>query len=620
MKIKNYFFISLAVVSMLLSCCKSDEATVDHPIEKFNAEALKGEWVVKTPSNNFKKITIASDGSFNIAEVTQAWNVASPNNMGKWSVDETSKTLTGTYDEIIGGVTRAKTVSLSVKNQQDNSFEATATGEDASGTYKRLLGEVKLTRGESTVPTCLPELRVEYEKTQKTVSVFETREQTITWEETAVLTSSNPAIATVDSQTGLITAQNETGIAFVDIKTSQGTSTIKVIVDNGYESFLGKTRAEIHEVYGTGNIAVENISQIMYNYNTGDFKFLKFEFKDGKVLNVGLYFKENANLEKNKTYLDSKYNLYKQQDDLYAYINGETKETSTVGITFRTGDIKALAFTKLPHKTELFYDYSISLGKTQSEIFDLYSSRTEFTTDIIQYKIPSGYNDVVDEVVFKMNEGKCSSVLVNLQKTANEENILAHLNETMTLAKISSNGILFYSKDETVEMLYTPAEKQLLYMLNSNPVDILPDPFPNFKDLFGKTKTEVKNTLNNSSEYKYYDELFTYSIAGSLVYIGPGKLDMTEFVFNDDNVLCEYWSYPYPFIPNDLYSAIGKKYIESVAEGTGTQRVFYDLTKRYKIYLMASATQAGIRIIDLQQKTFTAPPSGAKGMKSIIRK
>lgn len=620
MKIKNYFFISLAVVSTLLSGCKSDEATVDHPIEKFNAEALKGEWVVKTPSNNFKKITIASDGSFNVAEVTQAWNVASPNNLGKWSVDETSKTLTGTYDEIIGGVTRAKTVSLSVKNQQDNSFEATATGEDASGTYKRLLGEVKLTRGESTVPSCLPELRVQYEKTQKTVSVFETKEQTITWEETAVLTSSNPAIATVDSQTGLITAQNETGIAFVDIKTSQGTSTIKVIVDNGYESFLGKTRAEIHEVYGTGNIAVENISQIMYNYNTGDFKFLKFEFKDGKVLNVGLYFKENANLEKNKTYLDSKYNLYKQQDDLYAYINGETKETSTLGITFRTGDIKALAFTKLPHKTELFYDYSISLGKTQSEIFDLYSSRTEFTTDIIQYKIPSGYNDVVDEVVFKMNEGKCRSVLVNLQKTANEENILAHLNETMTLAKISSNEIRFYSKDETVEMLYTPTEKQLHYMLNPGPADVIDEPYAaTFKDLFGKSIKDVEANMETKG-YKLKGTDYSYSQMGSYYYYDTNN-NMVGYVFNDDLVVCEYWYYPIQFYSEaqNIYNNMCDIYMISASETGNGDYVFYDISKRYKITL--SLYNEAVIFVDLKQKRHTTPPSyPAKGMKSIIRK
>lgn len=611
MKIKNYFFISLAVVSTLLSCSKSDDG-IEPPVDKFNPEKLKGEWIVNTQSNNFKKVTIASDGSFNVAEVTQAWNVASPNNLGKWSVDEKSKTLNGTYEQVADGVTRAMNVSLSVKNQQDNSFEASATGEDASGTYKRLLGEVKLTRGESTVPGCLPELRVKYETTKKIVSIFETKEQTIAWEENAVLTSSNPAVATVDGQTGLITAQNENGIAFIDITTSQGTSTIKVVVDNGYESFLGKTRAEIHKAYGTANIAVENISQIMYYNNTGDFKSLKFEFKEGKVAYVGAYFKDDANTGTYKEYLDKTYKYYGQDGSLLRYIDGDTPATSSVGIVL-DNSFKRILFARFPYKNDLFHNYSVALGKSKEEIYEFYSPRTEVTTEtLLEYKLPNGFNNIVDEVHFSMSEGKCRSVLVNLQKSATEKDIVDYLSQEMIYEGSSTNGDHYFtSKDGNIEAGYYVKENEIMYKY----IDLWDD----YTNLFGKSDAEVYTSMK-SKYYDYKRTYYDYSVTGSDYYIpvyGDDIVNIIGYVFNDDYKMCEYWVYlNEDFNASQIKSFLDRNFINSSEESSNTQLIYYNNSKTVKVIFDATGYVA---YVGLQEKRHTSPSSPAKRNGEFVK-
>lgn len=618
---KLFSFIGLLGLCLLASCSSSDNdgpstdpTTTVTPID---GENIKGEWILKPNSGNAcKLVTISKNGSFNVADVTQGWNIASTNEAGTWVVDASNNTITGNYTEKDLNTTNSKLVTLHVSNQKANSFDASSADNEINGTCKRLLGEIKLAKGQAVVPECLPELKQKFEVTQKNISIFETKVQTITWEETAELTSMDPSIATVNAD-GLITAQGKEGVTFVDIKTSQGTSTIKVVVDEDYYKFFGMTREEIHDFYGTSTICVESISQIMYNYDKGDYGYLKFQFNQGKVSGVAVYFKNGTeiDLEKYKELLNNRYTFFGQQGDMWGYCNGATPGTSSVGVVLDNGDVKCIKYVPLPENKELFHDYSVALGKNKEGIYSLYSDRSDFSAEnLIMYSLPNGFNDYAKKVSFKLEDGICKTVLVELQETVKTSTIGNYLLKVMTYKGTDSTKKkhLFYSNDGKVMMMYEPESQQLIYQLNSK------EPYaPNqtFNSVFGKSKAEVKSTmLGNGLKFVATD--YSYSTAGSDYYADSNNNIVVGFVFNDLGKMCEYWQYPSKFEVGEITQVLSQQYTENTQESTATKVVFYNNVHTLKITV--DAASEAVVFVDLTQQRYTSPSMSASALKKSI--
>lgn len=615
MKYYNYLtFLLLGVSALLASCSDDNSGTNSGPKEiVINTEKIIGEWVgASSDGNQFSKMVLESDGGFNISKVENGWNVASANRKGKWIAS--NNVVSGTYTKMNGAedpTGEPVIVNITLSEQENYSFTAISS-DNIPTEYKKLIGEVNIRRGQTVIPECLDGMN---ETTVKTiVTPFQIRHETVTSSKIKNLKSQNSAIATVDASTGAVTAISN-GVTFVDVETSEGTATIKVVVDDNFLGLMGKSRAEIHEIYGTENIAFEDISQILYNME-GDFKFLKIQFMQGIVYAVAVYSKDNIFVDADlyKKNFETEYYVFEKgtSTNYLAYTNAPSLEESKYGIIF---DYTASNSFKIYYldlsKEVLFHDYSVGLGKTKTEIFDMYGTRTEInTTELVYYKLRDGYNSYVDEVIFKFESEseKCSAVGVNFQKNANVTEIKNWLSNTMDHVKTKGDLSLYYSKDREVELLYNAADNSLLYKYN--------DLWENYISLFGMSDNDVNRTMVGTYGAKYAMSDYSYSVNGSdYYYIYDSDVAFwVGFVFNAQNKMCEYWAYlnsDYDVI--QVKKFLGRYYEIAEDECTNRQLIYYSADKRIKVIFDASGYVA---YIDSEQERHVEP-SLAKSMSDI---
>lgn len=606
MKTYKYLVFPLLAISALIASC-SDNSTNEiiekNPeLKEIDKNKIIGEWIESSSnSGSLNRMMLDPDGGFNISKVEKGWNVATTNKKGKWLINNNQ--ITGTYTKISGPedtTGEPVIVNISLSEQNDYSFKVVSSDKSTT-TYKKLLEEINIRKGQTVVPECLSGMQ---QTTVKTIiTPFRVKHETVSSSKIKTMKSMNTSVATVDATSGAITAVAN-GVTFVDVETTEGVATIKVIVDDDFIGLMGKTRPEIHELYGTDNIMYEDISQVMYNME-GEFKFLKIQFMAGKVYAVAVYSKDDifVNSDAYKKNFEMNYHVYAKgtSTNYLAYTDKPTLAESQYGIIFDYTQKTSYKISYLDlSKNVLFHDYSAGLGKTKSEIFDMYSTRTDANTpDLVFYELRTGFNDYVKNVGFKFESGKCSSVVVNFQSGASKTEIINWLSSTMNLIRAKNDLYLYHSKDGEVEILYNSTDNGLICKFNSL--------WENYNTLFGQSKENVKKEMVNSYFANYLLTDYSYSVNGSDYYTFDDSeyASMVGFVFNKKNLMCEYWVYlDLNFDVDAIKKFLARDYIMAQEECTSRQLVYYDESKRFKVIFDASGY---IAYIDNNQERHESP-------------
>ena len=442
------------------SCSKGNEdGIIDPPPPppfSLDASKMSGEWISRSAANNYNKMSMLSSGEFDETEVTRGWAIASVNEKGRWSVSDKT-IIMGSYkkkNSAEDNVGQDVSVRLEVSTQNDYSFVAkNSTGEN---TYKKLLGEMKLRKGQTVVPECLPERQ--HTEIKKIVTPFQTKYTSITSDVITGFISDDVAVATVDNTTGAITATGS-GVTFVNVLTAdQGVATIKVLVDDDFAGLIGKTREEIHNIYGTSNILADNIAQTMYNME-GDFKSIKMVYQKGVVDYVIAFLSNNADITKYKEFISNGRYLVNEKENYWAYNDKPTFEETSYQIQINLNEQKHLGYFKnhnSPYKI-LFDDYSMAMDKSKEDLLKIYGKPYINRPEGIGYILPNAFNTYVDKVAFSINNDICNLVTVYLQPNVNKEEVMTYLAQYMELLGHiidAPETFVYKHKDSQIETQY----------------------------------------------------------------------------------------------------------------------------------------------------------------------
>lgn len=465
---KRFFYLTQLATLFLfgfISCSKESNEVQSGGLFSLDAAKIPGEWIYKSAtSNNYRKTSILKTGEFDETEVTRGWSLASINEKGTWSVD--SNTIIGAYKKKTGEeATNEENVSVRIETISQSNYSFVAKNGAREVTYKKLLDEIKLCKGQTVIPECLPEK--EHTETKKIVTPFETRYETITTEVVKDFVSDNTTVATVDKNTGAISAI-ENGIAFVDVVTADnGTATIKVIVDDDYTGLFGKTREEIHNIYGTSNISVDNISQTMYNMD-GDFSSIKMVYKNGVVDYVLCFLRKDADIFKYKNYISENHYLWNERDNYWAYDSKPTHDESDYQIQVENKNYRHIGYFANNHKSykDPFDDYSIAMDKNRDDLIKLYGKPYINTFEGMGYIIPNGFNTYVNRITLQMEDNICRMVIVELQQSVNTQEVLGYLGLEFTLLGYIIDApqiYVFNMKDSEIQVQYDTSTNIVYY-------------------------------------------------------------------------------------------------------------------------------------------------------------
>lgn len=577
-----FLFIALA------SCSKSEdtpEPPGPDPVS-IDTELIKGEWITQSASGQFNRVSIEDNGAFNIYELNSMWDAGSLNERGVWTAS--GDELSGAYTYKNGANDNSpqyKTVKMKLTEQKRYSFI------DQKGTqYKKLLGEIKLRRGEVVVPECMPDMHQTVEK--KVVTPFQTKLVNVTSDVVTNIVSLNNGVVTVDSKNGAITGVDY-GMTFVDVVTTEGTASIKVIVDDDFLSLIGKTRAEVKQVYGTSNIMMEDFSQIMYNME-GDFMYLKIEFINGRVYDVVPFFRPDVNIDEEKylsyyrhkfTYLNDSYG----DNDRVTFVNASTFDDATLLVrlirkfSLANGLTATVIYfgtpTKLANPSELyFYDLSVGLDMTKEEIKGLYSENTSLaTTSVLQYTLFGAYGTYFKKIGFTIDENsKCYGVTGSLQENLTETEIKDILSRKYVYVGKLNDSYIYYTSDRQNYINYNPDKKTFTVVYR--------DLWTDYTAYFGKGDWEIYNEFESSDSYEYLD---SYQFGNGFlqdVYKRNGNyfIDRVAFVYIEGDKICEVLLQLKENIKKeDILKFLRRKYPKE--ENNEKVYYFYDETKKVRV-------------------------------------
>lgn len=575
----------------IVSCSEEEvepQKLVSTPFEliDINNELLKGEWIYKDSSSKYCRISLDENNSFNVSDVNYLWDAGSLNTPGSWNVN--GNELTGSYTYRIkanDNSPQKKTVRIKIADQKKYSIT-----DDNGVQYKKLLGEIKLRRGETVIPECLPAMQQTV--INKVVTPFETRYEAITSDVVTSLISSDSRIVSVDSKSGAVTG-SDYGMAFVDVVTQDGTASIKIVVDDDFTSLIGKTRKEIKDIYGTSNIMVEDFSQLTYNME-GEFACLKIEFVDGVVFCVVPIFREGVKIVEDK-YLNYYKKIYTHLADLSnteveTFVNAPTWNEATILVRLmRSSNIGGATASymyygkpnKFANPMEVYlYDTSFGLGKTSDEIKEICGDNISASQqDALLYRLYGSYANYIKSVGFAFDsDGKCKTALNELQPYVQESDIHDVLSRKYEFYIKTDNSYWYYTKDRLMYVLYKPANNNIGYMYR--------DLWDDLTKYFGKSDMDVYNDLTNKFYYEYIDSYSYEDVIFEDDYdvIGNYYVDKVAFEYFTDNIICEIvLLLKTEHSKENVLKYLRRIYAESIEDCTDDLYVFYDNTRQIKI-------------------------------------
>lgn len=200
--ILKIIFYSL-IIFVISSCSKNKENEIPQPSPIDISEKILGEWVYDNPvDGSWQSMKFTGSGAFYYSENKEEWTAALKRTDGKYSLDG--------YN--VSGYRANGTlyVDMTIQNINDYSFTTRYKNTAIDFTYHKVLMRTHLNFAESIIPP--------YEKLiDKNVISYKSHDE---------------KIATVDSNTGEITATGTNGRTYIDITTNDGTACIKVMVGN----------------------------------------------------------------------------------------------------------------------------------------------------------------------------------------------------------------------------------------------------------------------------------------------------------------------------------------------------------------------------------------------------
>lgn len=270
---------------------------------KFNPLSKNGEYYTNSESYN----TIETGtGHYTLSGTDCSWTIITPYNVTynqKWQTEEINDFI-WTYVDY-----------------SDNSVVGKYTGH-------RLLGSVNLKPGETIKP----------EYTGLTFGY-----------KIVGYSSNNTTIATVDEETGKITAVNY-GRTYINVKTAQGAGYFEVLVERpvipyDFAKCLGITEAQVKELLGAKTDYSTATMIAYFNPTTAiDMITVSFNATTGLSRAVTIIYNKTVNANAVTTELDKTYIPYTEQttDTYKAYMDTDKFETAKLGVTW---DISKLTLT-----------------------------------------------------------------------------------------------------------------------------------------------------------------------------------------------------------------------------------------------------------------------------------
>lgn len=377
-----------------ISPISKNDVTVP-PITLNVSKAILGKWIFDEAY--WESIDFLENGKMYYSNADDGRNIKNDYATGTYSVNKSNNRLTmkvqptgGTQMQVVMEIIKISTLSFTAR------FFAADGSDVGKYTYAKQLTSVEMTSGDSE--------QLDFASLIGNETVISSYK------------SHNPEIAEVDSNTGKITA-HKGGRTYIDIITDNGTAVAEVIVKNfmefNYEDFIGVNK---NTVTGTFEyLYTTEGDDIIYNYRRGSLNegnklvkdanwdqiLFRFNPSTGLVSAVSLLAKENVwfTPEEMTNYLSKKFHPYTEGTtaDVKAFMNAETLDEATVGITWDTKN-GILTFVQITHKSansEL--DFGDYLGKTKAEVKDMMKgySITSETDNYVGFNIGSAYIRIV---------------------------------------------------------------------------------------------------------------------------------------------------------------------------------------------------------------------------------
>ena len=298
----------------------------------------------------------------------------------------------------------------------------------------------------------------------------------------------------------------------------------------------------------------------------------------------------------------------------YESSNSNIASVSSAGLVTATGE-KGTVYIKLKlshanvwakvvvgdDTPDLWIDYSRLLGhdfNTMKVILGVQNTSQDFGNyTSYTYMMTNAHNTLNLVNVFIDNTNhKITQIDMYLKTGIPQEEILAYMNSHYYKIEGNFAHEYHYSTLPTLEesratYAYDTERKTVTIMSKDDYNDIMnPAPWPNLNVCFGLTKEQVKSEMDKKG-YTFYQSKDNYSFNGSDAYFintHPGALE-TEFAYNPDNVVSEYWVKLSGKTDEDLYPAydyLSAKYTEAKDEEVpGFGNIFYNNDKTLKIKL-----------------------------------
>lgn len=467
-----------AVVKVMLGKINDGDKDEISPIGKKEVEipndptinlskAIIGKWI--WDDSYWDEINFLENGKVYYSNIDVARGIYNENAPGDYTIDASTKRITlkvlptgGTQMTVIMAMTAINKFSFTAK------FYLTNGQSTGSFTYAKQIDSIELGDGEIRQP--------DYQTlvdSETTIKSFKTH---------------NSNIVEVNAETGELTAKMG-GKTYVDIVTDEGTAVVEVFVKKffefNYEEFIGVNKQVVTNTFEY--LYTTDGDYIHYNYQKGATADREGKVKDSHWDNISFLFDSKTGLVKAISlvarkdvwftademteFLTKKYHYYKKEssDDLKAFMNAETLDEATVGITWDTTK-GILTFVEIPHASETsVLDYGVYLGKSRDDIKSAmkgYSVLKE-TDDRIGYTIGSEYLRMV-RFSFKSGSNitdKVQEVVVYLNTDIDRDFVKSEIEKYYKFSDgVEDSFLNYYSDDKKIRVVYQITSNLIQYI------------------------------------------------------------------------------------------------------------------------------------------------------------
>lgn len=481
----------MAVVCvLLLAGCKNEIGSDIERVEKESlSSVLPGIWVYDNPKEGvWETLKFTETATFYFSNEVPLWGIDNERNDGRYFVNDETNEVTGSY------TLDGRPESLGFQVVSYRKFEITCKFPSGTFTYNKLIDSIVLENvGDKSTP--------DVESTIKSATLDNSIE-------IYGYTSHDTEIATVDHETGEITAVAVSGRTYVEVSTNYGTAVIEVVVYNeenlfgDYSWAYGKTIDEVIQQLGNDYFAKVEGSGISYpskNLAIKKERYLTSMIDDGHIAAVQLEFNSNYTTDQLKKLLDKKYKeLGMQKDMSYAYLG---EDDLTVFLNPPTDTTNVMVTLS---KVSMWPNFNHYFGMTTEQVetrmeqnehelvgwYDSYSANGS-----IAYKFTKlNAKAYAIEFVFNPDNVVCQ-YLVYLNPEITGLEVLDYLDEQqLTEAEderpASGYGSTYYNGDKTLRVDYDLVRNALVYT-DLTLKAFVPVMLGSYWQCLGKTRDEV---------------------------------------------------------------------------------------------------------------------------------